>query len=129
MLLKSILKNKVFNKIHPLPIHSLEGVFFCLYDKYIVDNNLVPDAFDTNEFWIINKTVKPSAIYYIYPGAMDYAYLMDHSCIGIELYSYIKIKEGAISEETISKHNGVLYPWELGIQEHQTEKITIDPTL
>lgn len=97
--------------------------------KYIVDNNLVPDAFDTNEFWIINKTVKPSAIYYIYPGAMDYAYLMDHSCIGIELYSYIKIKEGAISEETISKHNGVLYPWELGIQEHQTEKITIDPTL
>lgn len=86
-------------------------------NDYIVKNNLVPDAMDTNEFWIINKKVQPDSIYYIYPREMDYAYLMEYEYIGIELYSYFKIKEGAISNKTISFFNGTMYPWELGLDE------------
>lgn len=86
-------------------------------NDYIVKNNLVPDALDTNEFWIVNKQVKPDSVYYIYPREMDYAYLMDHTYIGLELYSYFKISEGAISENTISFYKGTMYPWELGLDE------------
>ena len=94
-------------------------------NDFIVKNSLVPDAIDTNEFWIINKTIKASSIYYIYPGSMDYAYLGDHTYLGIELYSYLKIDADAISEDTVRKFNGTLFPWELGIPEHKIKKINV----
>ena len=94
-------------------------------NDFIVKNSLVPDALDSNEFWIINKTVKPNSTYYIYPGCMDYAYLGDHAYLGIELYSYLKIDSDAISEDTVKEYNGILFPWELSIPEHKIKKINV----
>lgn len=94
-------------------------------NDFIVKNSLVPDAIDSNEFWIINKTVKPSSVCYIYPGCMDYAYLGDHTYLGIELYSYLKVDSDAISEDTVRKFNGTLFPWELGIPEHKVKEIVV----
>lgn len=102
------------------------GMENILDNEYITKHALVPDAPDTNEFWAINKTIEPDAIYYIYPYSMDYAYLMDYECISADLHSYIKIKEGAISEDIIKSTNGKMFPWELGIKEKDTEFIIVE---
>lgn len=91
----------------------------------IVKKSLVPDAFETNEFWIVNKSIKADKIFYIYPTSMDYTYLADHEYIAMDVYSYFKIEEGVISDEVAKKYNGTLYPWKLGIPEDKVTHVKV----
>lgn len=76
----------------------------------LIKNGLVPDAGSTEECWIINMTkLKPAKVFFILPQRMDYAYINNHEVISARIHSYLKIKEGYISEKLAEFTDGEIY--------------------